>query len=304
MSHHSHSAPAPDHPEDHDHHHDHHHHQHGPEAPCGPKHPGILLAAFGTAVGQAREAYAHFEEQVRLHHPGIPVAWGFTAHKVRRKLASRGLPHDGVATALSRMHDDGVTHLAVQSLHTVPGVEFFWTRDLARAYEHPRKGFHQVRMGKSLLHDTHDLDQAAACLPALAGSRRQPGQALVLVGHGTYHHGQHRYLDFQTRIQDQDELVFVGLLMGQPDLTSIITRLRQSKISTVHLQPFMAVCGHHVRQDMFGSSPHSWSSQLRAAGFQVHEHLVGTLEIPCCQSIWLDHLGTALAGLNLDESSS
>lgn len=278
-----------------------HDHHHGPEAPPGPKRPGILLVAFGTTVVPARQAYDQFEAQVRDRYPDVPLAWGFTAHKVRRKLADQGLPHDCVAVALSRMHDRGVTHLAVQSLLTIPGVEYFWTQNLAKAYEHPRKGFIQVALGAPLLDDKEDLRRVTDCLPGFIPQQRRPDEAVILAGHGTYHEGRQRYLDLQTHFQDRDPLLHTALLMGEPGLGAIIAQLREQRVSTVWLLPFMAVCGHHVQKDMFGDRPSSWSNQLRAAGFEVREHAAGTIESPCFRSIWLDHLDTAMDGLGLTQ---
>jgi sirohydrochlorin cobaltochelatase len=284
----------------HGHDHDHHDHHHGPKAAACPKRPGILLAAFGTAIIQARQAYDRFETRVRAQYPHIPVGWAFTAHKVRRKLAGQGLDHDSVAVALSRMHDRGVTHLAVQSLHTIPGVEYFWTMNLAKAYEHPRKGYHRVSLGAPMLSNDEDLLRAASCLPQFIPAQRSPDEAVVLVGHGTYHEGQQYYLDFQEHLRKQNPLLLIGLLMGEPGIDSVIARLQQSSISTVWLLPFMAVCGHHVHKDMYGGHPQSWSNRLRAAGFEVLEHTAGTIESPCFQSIWLDHLDTAMGFLQLN----
>lgn len=277
--------------------HDHEHCDHGPTAPPGPRRPGILLAAFGTAVAEARQAYADFEAEVRRNFPDIPVAWAYTAHKVRRKLASRGSEQDCVARALSRLHDQGVTHLAVQSLHTVPGVEYFWTLNLAKAYEHPRKGFHQVRLGAPLLHEDRDLACAQSCLASYIPAERTPDEAVVLVGHGTYHDGQRRYLDFENRIRETDPLLFVGLLMGEPGFPSLAARLHQARVSTVWLLPFMAVSGHHVHKDMFGAHAGSWSNRLREAGFQVLQRIQGTIEHPCFRALWLEHLNKAMADL-------
>ncbi|WP_052813225.1 sirohydrochlorin cobaltochelatase [Desulfonatronum thioautotrophicum] len=245
----------------------------------------------------ARQAYDQFEAQVRHRYPNVPLGWGFTAHKVRRKLADQGLPHDCVAVSLSRMHDLGVTHLAVQSLHTIPGVEYFWTQNLAKAYEHPRKGFIQVAMGAPLLSDQEDLRLVVDCLREFIPRERRPDEAVILAGHGTYHDGQKRYLDLQHQLQNRDPLLHTALLMGQPNLAAIVEKLRDRQISTVWLLPFMAVAGHHVQKDMFGPQPGSWSNRLRAAGFQVREHAAGTIESGCFRSIWMKHLGMAMSAL-------
>ena len=286
------------HGHDHAHHHDHDHaHGHGH---CGrPKaaRPGILLAAFGAAIAEARGGYDAFEALVRARFPGLPVRWAYTANKVRRKLAARGYEHDSVAVALRRLHDEGVTHLAVQSLHTVPGVEFHWTRDQAMAFRHPRKGFLEVSLGRPLLDSDDDLALAAECLAGYIPAGRASSEAVVLVGHGTYHAGHARYAAFEAVARQRDENLHLGTLMGQPGCDAILHRLTAMGAKRVWLVPFMSVPGHHVRVDICGDGPRSWKSRLESAGLTVLTRLSGTIEHPCFQARWLDHLETAMAAL-------
>ena len=282
----------------HDHHHEHydhghdHHHGHGHGRPR-PVRPGILLAAFGVAIPEARAGYEALEREVRDRYPGVPVRWAYTANKIRRKLALRGLEHDSLAVALSRLYDEGVTHLAVQSLHTVPGVEYHWTLDQSRVFLHPRKGFQEVRVGDPLLMSEQDLDAAAEELAGYRPAGREPGDALVLVGHGTYHEGHRRYGDVEERMRVKDPLVFLGTLMGRPHCEDIIQRLRDSGARRVWLLPFMSAPGHHVRVDVAGDRPGSWKSRMEAAGFEVEISLTGTMEYAPYRALWLRHLEAA-----------
>jgi sirohydrochlorin cobaltochelatase len=278
----------------HHHHHDHHHGHHGRPRPAR---PGILLAAFGTALPEARAGYEAMDREVRGRFPDVPVRWAYTAHKVRRKLAARGFEHDSVAVALSKLHDEGVTHLAVQSLHTVPGVEYHWTLDQARAYLHPRKGFLEVRMGDPLLMAGGDLRAAADALAGYAAApgaeARAPGEALVLVRHGTYHEGHRRYLDFEALVREADPLAFLGTLMGEPGCGEVISRLREAGARRVLLLPFMSAPGHHVRVDVAGDAPGSWKSRLEAEGFEVRVRMSGTMDHAAYRAQWLAHLEAA-----------
>ena len=289
---------------DHDHDHDHHHHhEHGHGRPK-PAKAGILLAAFGAAIPEARTGFDLMETEVARRFPEVTVRWAYTAHKVRRKLAQRGYEHDSVAVALSKLHDEGVTHLAVQSLHTVPGVEYHWTLDQAEVYRHPRKGFLAVSMGGPLLHSAQDLARACAGLEGYIPAERTPDEAVVLVVHGTYHQGHQRYLDFQACAKGKEPLVFVGSLMGQPGCAKIEEQLRAAGVKRVWLLPFMSVPGHHVRVDMYGDRPGSWLSRLAAAGLNVRTRLTGTLEHGPFRALWLEHLEQAFRQLNLPEQSA
>lgn len=291
-------------------------HQHGEHCGCHHEHdhdhdhlrppeykPGILLAAFGVARNEARHGYDLFEAEVRHRHPDMELAWAFTAHKVRRKLNRQGRNCDSLAVALSRMHDRGVTHLVVQSLHTTPGVEYHWTRKQSLAYCHPRKGFPEVVVGGPLLFSDLDLDRSCEALQGYIPVERRPEQAVVLVGHGTYHHGQQRYLDFQERVQRDDPLIRVGTLMGHPDCGDLMAGLKAEGVNDVWLLPFMCVPGHHVHQDVFGNGPFSWKSRMEHAGFNVRGRVTGTLEHAPFRTIWLEHLDIACAHIRAQESA-
>lgn len=280
----------------HDHHHDHDHehgqdhghdHEHGRSRP---ERPGILLAAFGVAIPDARAGYEALEREVHTRFPDIPVRWAYTAHKIRRKLAARGFANDSVAVALSRLHDEGVTHLAVQSLHTVPGVEYHWALDQAHVYQHPRKGFLQVQVGAPLLMAEEDLHSTANALSGYLPPDRSTDEAVILVGHGTYHAGHQRYLDFEAIVRQRDPLVFMGTLMGRPNCDEILSRIQESGVKRVWLLPFMSAPGHHVRVDIAGEGPRSWKSRMTAAGLDVRTCMTGTMEHPPFRSLWLHHL--------------
>lgn len=285
------------HGHDHDDHPDHAHHGHGHHHRPRPEKKGILLAAFGVALPGADKGIKAMEADVRERHPGYEVGWAFTAHKVRRKALSRGESWDSVAVALSRLHDRGVTHLAVQSLHTVPGVEYHWTRDQAEVYHHPRKGFLEVRTGVPLLYDDGDLAQAVEAVRGLIPTERKPEDAVVLAGHGTYHEGHRRYLDFQEALRRHDPRMFVGTLMGRPGCDELLETLASDGVRKVWLLPFMSVAGHHIQVDVCGNRPTSWKQRMLAAGLEVEIRLTGTLEHPDFRRIWLDHLAIAVEAL-------
>ncbi len=289
-------APGHDHDHDQDHGHDHGHgHHHGRPRP---RRNGILLAAFGVALPEARDGYEVFAAEVRKRFPDCALRLAFTANKVRRKLAARGAEHDSVAVALSRLHDEGVTHLAVQSLHTVPGVEYHWTMDQALVYRHPRKGFAEVRVGGPLLMAGEDLDRVRLGLGSYIPADRRPDEAVILVAHGTYHQGHQRYLDWEARVREHDPRVHLGTLMGRPDCGDILDRLGEGGTRRVWLVPFMSVPGHHVRVDVYGEGPGSWKSRLEAAGFRVMTRLTGTLEHAPFREVWMDHLRATVAALS------
>ena len=53
---------------------------------------GILLAAFGTSVPEARQVYAQIEADVKARFPGVPLRWAYTSKQIRQKLLKEGRP--------------------------------------------------------------------------------------------------------------------------------------------------------------------------------------------------------------------
>lgn len=279
-------------------------HGHGADHSRRPAKPGILLAAFGTAVPEARQGYERFEADLRRRYPNIAVAWAYTAHKVRKKLAERGMNHDSLGVALSRLYDQGVTHLAVQSLHTTPGVEYEWTLAQSRAFAHPRKGFESLCVGGPLLVDDQGLRSALAALPFLIPKERKPGEAVVLIGHGTYHQAQARYLDLERAARRDDKLLFMGTLMGRPGLEEVRDALLRAGVRKAWLTPFMAVAGHHVREEICGPDPDSWQVRLDEAGIACESVCAGTLECTAMAAIWRANLEKALEEIGVSRAPS
>ena len=85
---------------------------------------GILLVAFGSSKTSAQISFENIDKQVKATYPDIPVRWAYTSHIIRRKLAKQGKYLDSPEIALAKMMDEGFTHVAVQSLHTIAGSEY------------------------------------------------------------------------------------------------------------------------------------------------------------------------------------
>jgi len=286
------------HGDDHDHEHAHHHG--GPAPTPGPRKgkTGILLAAFGCALPHAHADYGRFEEEARREHPGLEVRWAFTSNRIRAKLRSRGLHRPCVAEALAAMADEGFRHVAVQSLHTVPGVEYEWTVRQAMGFLHPRKGFSDVSVGAPLLHAPSDFEAAALALADYLPPERREGEGVILAGHGAYHNAQAWYLAFESVLARTLPDVLVGTLMGRPGAAELGARFKERGIGRVHLLPFLCVPGHHVQVDLFGERPHSWASVLKGLGLDVVEVEHGTLRHEGFRRIWREHLAEAVARLD------
>ena len=258
---------------------------------------GILLVAFGTTVPTARIAFDNIDRKVRAAFPEIEIRWAYTSRIIRRKLAKGGEIIPSEIGALAAMADDGFTHVAVQSLHTIPGQEFHGLVRTARAFEGMPKGIERVVVAPPLLATSKDAGRAVDALIANFPRERRADEAVVLMGHGTHHAANNFYPALQYFFWKKDYNVLVGTVEGVPLLAGVLAELKKRKITKAYLMPFMSVAGDHARNDLAGDEPDSWKSILTKAGIECIPVLKGTAEFDAVVDIWVDHLKAAVAAL-------
>lgn len=267
-----------------------------------PPNKAILLAAFGTVRENARKGFSIVDARVRAAHPGWDVAWAFTSEKVRRGIARAGQHADSVEEALDRLVRHGVTHLAVQSLHTAPGSEYEAMR--STCLERLNKGnFIALDVGGPLLDTPDDLIRAADGLYSYIPPLKQ-NDAVVLIGHGAIHEGHACYAALQQTARNVVPDILIGTLTGEPGIDTIVQRLRERSAQKVHLLPFLSVPGYHVCKDIAGSDPASWSSRIRAAGMNCTVRRSGIVDHPPFVDIWMEHLQRIITRLALPRCSA
>lgn len=251
----------------------------------------ILLAAFGTTVPEAQKALDQVEARVKQTFPGVDVRWGYTSSIVRNKLAKKGKVLDSPEAALAKLMDEDFTHVAVLSLHTIPGEEFHDLSRNAHLYGQMAGGFDKILVAWPLLSSQDDRVRAAKAMMQHIPTSRKPQDAVVLMGHGSGKHPSDAiYAAMNQIFQDLDPNVHVATVEGFPTLEDILPKLEAKKIKKVYLMPFMAVAGDHARNDMAGDEPDSWKSILTKKGFACEAVLKGTAEYPEIVDVWLDHL--------------
>ncbi|MFO7785845.1 MAG: sirohydrochlorin cobaltochelatase [Thermodesulfobacteriota bacterium] len=270
------------------------HGAHGHAAHERPEKRGILLAAFGTTVPEARAALDNVEKAVRKAFPGVPVRWAYTSGIVRRKLAETGIEIDSLQMALSRMMDEGFTHVAVQSLHTIGGREFHDLTRNVQAFAGMARGFDKLMLGGPLLNGQQDIERVADVLLSEQPKGRKQDEAIIFMGHGTDHPANALYFALAVELRKRDPNVFLGTVQGNPGIEEIRDMLSERKTRKAYLVPFMAVAGDHAGNDMAGAEEDSWKSILTAAGIECVPVLRGTAELDPMVEVWTDHLRIAV----------
>lgn len=257
---------------------------------------GILLAAFGARNPDAQLSLERFADEVRLSFPDIPVRWAFTSGIIRHRLAGEGIKTDSVQKALDKMWFEKFTHVAVQSLHVVPGVEFNDLRDTALAMrgKNREKGFAQIEVGAPLLSTRDDAAAAAKAIIRHQPAERREDEPLLMMGHGTWHAGDSMYEILAEYVTELDPNIHIATMDGANTIHDLAPRLSELAPQQVWMMPLLAVAGAHVTRDMVGKRPDSWKSIIESLGIACRPILNGAAEFEGFAAIWMAHLKAAL----------
>ncbi len=266
--------------------------KHGESKP--PK-EAILLVAFGTTVPEARKAFDNIESQVKGAFPGVEVRWAFSSSIIRKILAKKGMKLDPPTIAMAKLLEDGFNRVIVASFQTIPGEEF---HDLYRDVEAFRNmsgsSQRRVLVARPLLSSRKHIEMALKAMLSQAPKSRKPGDAILLMGHGSAHQPADAiYAAMNFYAQDMDPNLFIATVEGQPTVKDFVPKLKKKGIKKVYLMPFMAVAGDHARNDMCGGGKDSWKSVLTQNGFVVECVLKGTGEYPEIVNLWLENIKAA-----------
>lgn len=254
---------------------------------------GILLVAFGANNLQAHQTLRLLDERVRSRFEGVNVRLAFTSELIRDRLAAQRVKRDSVVKALEKMAFEKYTHIAVQSLHIIPGVEYEELCADARALVESGR-LESIEVGAPLLNSENDIEQVVSAVLKHLPPSRKAEEGVVFMGHGSSHEGDRCYDAVYQKLQQIDPNIFLGTMDGNHTLDHLLPELKRKELERVWLMPFLSVVGRHARNDMAGSNADSWKSQIEAAGIRCTPMVLGLAEYTSFVDIWLDHLEATL----------
>ncbi len=278
------------------------------------KKKAILLVAFGSGSPQGESTLRRVRNRVHARFPNISVRLAFTSLLMCRRLAEARKKTDSVAKALRKLHFERYTHVAVQSLHAIPGAEY---SGLVQEVQSAQSYFDKISLGAPLLATEADLMPAAKALLHHVPKSRQAHEHVVFMGHGTKHMAHAHYEAFAACVNALDSRVHIGTMDGDYELEGILPKLAEGcvpepRLDTaqshdehvavvaprVWLMPLLSVVGHHATQDMAGQGPESWRSRIEAEGYACKPILRGIADSADFVELWMDNLAVALEGLD------
>ncbi len=254
----------------------------------------ILLVTFGSSKQSAQISFENIDKSVKKAYPDVPVKWAYTSHIIRKKLAKQGQLLDSPEVALAKLADEGFTHVAVQSLHTIAGAEYHDLRRVVGSFK-AMGSFDSIILGYPMLATQEDMARTVDAILATIPKERNKDEAVVLMGHGTHHPANAFYAALMFQVQLKDPNVYIGTVEGFPEIDTILTLLKKNHIKKAYLMPLMSVAGDHAKNDMAGEEDDSWKSIITKEGITCVPILKGTAEYDQFINIWVDHLGGPLS---------
>ncbi|MFV0441673.1 MAG: sirohydrochlorin cobaltochelatase [Lachnospirales bacterium] len=212
------------------------------------------------------------------------------AANIRKIIKKRGKQVDSPAEALAKLGEDGYTHVAVQSLHVIPGTEYEDLKRTVEAFNKMPKGIEVAKLSTPLLFSDDDNKNLADFIDNKFKTTIDKNSALLLMGHGSHHIANIYYPGFQYYLTQKSKQYYLGTIEGYPTIEQVIPQLKEKNIKKVILTTFLTVAGDHAQNDMAGDDDESWKSILEKEGFEVEIIMKGLAEYHEVVDVWIKHL--------------
>lgn len=243
----------------------------------------VLVVHFGTSYEDTRlKTIDVMNARIKEAFPEIEVREAWTSRMIIRKLKGEGIEKLNPSEVLCELHEEGYTHVLVQSTNIIEGQEM---KELRREVESLSLNFKDIRIGNPLLYAPEDYVAVVRMLTQAMDVAFGSGQKL-LVGHGTSDPATACYamLDYMLKAEGYRNY-HVGTVEGYPAFEDALSQLKSGKAKEVTLAPFMFVAGDHARNDIAGD----WKKALEKEGFKVNLYLQGLGENPGVQNLFVAH---------------
>lgn len=247
----------------------------------------LLVVSFGTSYEATRKKTIEpCEDLLREHFKDYDFFRAYTSQIIIRKLKGRdGISIDNATQALQKIYEAGYDEVLIQSLHIICGEEYYKLKGQIKPFE---EKFKKLSFGRPLLTTIDDYKTAVtATLTGLP--KLQDNEAVVFMGHGTYHESFSAYCALEYMFQDAGAKVYVGTVEGYPTLDEVLSKLKTDQITKVYLAPFMLVAGDHAVNDMAGDEEDSWKVILTEKGIASEVLLQGLGENREIQKLFVTH---------------
>lgn len=247
----------------------------------------ILVVSFGTSHHETRrKTIEACESKIKDSFVGYDFYRAFTSERIVSKLRIKDkMEIYNPSEVLEQLHKDGYEEVIVQSLHIICGEEYNKLKDMVEEYDDK---FKKISLGRPLLTYIDDYRETVNAVKQEL-EKIYINQAIVFMGHGTEYESNSAYSVIECMFRDSGINAYVRTIKDFSGLEQVIKRLKDKKVETIDLIPFMLVAGNHAIKDMASDKEDSWKTILEKAGFKVKVHLKGLGENPYIQEKFKNH---------------
>lgn len=256
---------------------------------------GILIASYGSASLQSNQSLRNFQVKLEEHF-GVPVRIALTSEALRKRLAHARTKSDSVLKALKKMEFERFTHVIVQSLHLIAGIEY--TDVLEDTQIAKEESVLKIQSGLPLLSTEQDILPVVEALNKLLPADFQENDVAIFMGHGTNHNAEKFYAALSQKLHESYPYLYIACMEGTCTLAHVLADLKQKPdLRKVWLLPLLTLIGKHALCDMAGDEEKSWKNQVIAQGYLCEPYLKGLAESVEIQNIWIKRIEQAIAAL-------
>lgn len=255
----------------------------------------LLVVSFGTSYEDTlTKTIEACEKKLAAAFPDYHLKRAFTSFMIINKLKKdRGLEIDTPVIAMEKLRLEKYTHVLVQPLHIIPGIEY--SRKVVHSLYPFKKYFTSLKIGKPLLYHYSDYELTLKAMVSQIPTLKDDEMA-IFMGHGSDHPANSTYSCLQSVINDQNLPIEIGCVEGYPYMDTILKRIEKRNCRKIHLFPLMLVAGDHARNDMAGEDEDSWVNILNEAGYETECHMMGLGENQMIQKAFTEKAMEALEG--------
>ena len=258
----------------------------------------ILLAAHGSNNRAANTALGNILRLTQAEYPDLLIRTAFTSNHIRKMMTKQGQYLPSVGETLKSMHEEGITHVVIQSLHVIPGIEFHHITRILNKVEKGETPFKKAVFGQPLLSDNKDVDEVSDLILSLLQDRDPEKDALILVAHGSKHSGNIFYHKFKLVLEGKDKHAFLGAVSSPTDIVEISEKIKKAGLKRAFLLPLLFGAGNHVQKDMAGEADDSWKNIVSASGIEPVPEIKGIGEFGIFADRWMENLRVAIKELD------
>ena len=174
-------------------------------------------------------------------------------------------------TCLSKLKENGYTHVSVLATHIIPGFEY---EKILNAIDEYKNDFDEIKVSRTFLDETMGEREVDA-IKSYIRTDLKSDEAVVLVGHGTDHAADKYYKEFEGLLRETVNNSYMISIEGNLVLDDVIKELKEKKFRKIYLYPFLVVAGDHALNDIASDDEDSIKSYLQKNGFEVESFITG-----------------------------